>query len=270
MRAIGALRLPFAFLLRDLRIEISFKAGLALRVASGLMTVVLFYFVARVIRNVSPASFEEYGGYFAFVVCGLAMATYLAQGIGEMASRIRESQAAGTLEMMVLSPTRFPALLLSASLPIYVLALVSLVAHFVAAGLLGVDFGGANIPAAALSLIVATPSFAALGLFAVAPALVTQRGNPVSWVIRSVSVLLGGVLYPISVLPPALETMAQGIPITHAVDLMRGSLLLGEGVSDLWPELLTLVALTAVLLPLGLLACQLALRLARTDGSLAR
>jgi hypothetical protein len=51
---------------------------------------------------------------------------------------------------------------------------------------------------------------------------------------------------------------------------MRRSVLQGEGIETLWGPLLLLVGLAAVMLPIGLLACHLAVRLAQTDGSLSQ
>jgi hypothetical protein len=52
------------------------------------------------------------------------------------------------------------------------------------------------------------------------------------------------------------------------LELERGALLLGQGFGELWQELAVLAGLTAVYLPLGLVACRAALRVARTDGNL--
>jgi ABC-type multidrug transport system permease subunit len=97
---------------------------------------------------------------------------------------------------------------------------------------------------------------------------VTARGNPASWAIRTASTVLGGVFYPVAVLPEGLRVLAQALPITHALELLRGSLLLGEGLGELWTSLAALAGITAVLLPLSLAACALALRVARGGGTL--
>ena len=82
---------------------------------------------------------------------------------------------------------------------------MTLLAYLVAGAALGPTMSGADIPAALVSLVVMIPSFVALGLFAAALVFVTKRGNPVAWAIRAISVLLGGVLYPVAVLPGWLQ-----------------------------------------------------------------
>lgn len=264
------LRIPWAFLVRDLRTEASYKAALALRVVAAILSVLVFYFIATALRGVGSSSFGAYGGYFPFAVIGLAFLTYLSSGVGAIASSLRESQAAGTLELLVISPTRLSLTLLSSSISGFAFATLSVVVYLLAGVALGVDLGAANLAVAALSFTVATVSFVALGLFAASIVFLTARGNPIAWGVRTASVVLCGVFYPVDVLPDALRALAQVLPLTHALELLRGSLLLGQGLGELWQELLVLAALGAVLLPASLLTCRLAVRLARTDGSLTR
>jgi ABC-2 type transport system permease protein len=170
---------------------------------------------------------------------------------------------------MLLTPTRLPVVLLSSALWSYLFATVSVMVYLLAGTMLGMRLGSANIPFALLSLAVSIVSFNALGLFSAALIIMIKRGDPLGWAIRFSSVMLVGVFYPLDVLPGWLRTLAQALPLTHALELMRRSLLSGEGWAELHGELLTLSALAAVLLPLGLLACALAVRVARTDGSLS-
>lgn len=265
------LRIPWAFLVRDFRIEVSYKAGFALRIGGAILNVAIYYFIARVFGDVAAPYLRAYGGsYFAFVVIGVAFDDYLALGIGAIANSIRDGQMTGTLELMLLSPARLSVVLLASSLWSYVFATVGVLAYLMAGAVLGMRLGNANVPFAVLSLAVAIVSFTALGLFAASLVILVKRSNPLGWAIRVSSVVLGGVFYPVGVLPTWLRVVGQALPLTHALELMRRSLLLGEGFAQLWGEFLTLIGLTAIFLPLGLLACQLAVHIARTDGSLSQ
>ena len=263
-------RVPWAFVVRDFRIEVSYKTGFAMRVTGALLNVVIYYFIARVFGNVAAPYLQSYGGsYFAFVVVGVAFNTYMTLGMSALAGSIREGQTTGTFELMLLTPTRLPIVLLSSALWSYFFASVSVLVYLLAGAMLGVSLENANVPFALLSLAVSIVSFNALGLFSAALIITIKRGDPLGWAIRFSSVMLAGVFYPLEVLPDWLRKLGQLLPLTHALELMRRSLLNGEGWAELHGELLTLSALTAVLLPLGLLACALAVRVARTDGSLS-
>jgi len=267
---LGQLRVPWAFVVRDFRIESSYMIGFVLRVASVLLNVTIYYFIASVFGDTAASYLKDYGGnYFAFVIIGVAFSDYLDLGISAISNAIRDGQTMGTLELMLLSPTRLLTLLLSSSLWSYIFATVRTLTYLALGAALGMHLGNANIGAAAVSLLVAIVSFTALGLFAASLVVLMKRGTPLSWAIRVSSMMLGGVYYPVAVLPGWLRTAGQLLPLTHALELMRRSLLLGEGIQQLWPELLALIGITAVLFPLGLLACHLAIGVARTDGSLS-
>ena len=47
------LRVPWAFVVRDFRIEVSYKAGFVLRVSAALVNVAIYYFIALVFGSVA-------------------------------------------------------------------------------------------------------------------------------------------------------------------------------------------------------------------------
>jgi ABC-2 type transport system permease protein len=255
---------------RDFRIDISYKAGFALGTVGVFLNVAIYYFITRIFGSAAAPYLQTYGGsYFAFVIIGIAFSEYMAVGIGATSSSLRSEQVTGTLELMLLSPTRLPVMLLSASLWSYAFATLNVLLYLIMGAALGMRLEHANIPVALLALALAIVSFNALGFFAASIVLLIKYGNPLGWAIRVSSIVLGGVFYPVSVLPDWLRLLGQLLPLTHALELLRRSLLLGEGISQLWGELLALTTLTVVLLPLGLLACSLAIRVARMNGSLS-
>jgi ABC-2 type transport system permease protein len=170
---------------------------------------------------------------------------------------------------MLLSPSRLVVTLFSSSLWSYVFATLRVLVYLLVGVALGMRFGQANLPFALVALLISMISFNALGLFAASVIILMKRGDVVGWGLRVSSLVLSGVYYPIGVLPGWLRFVGQALPLTHALELLRRSLLLGEGLPQLWGELLILILLTLILLPLGALACNLAIRIARTDGSLS-
>lgn len=265
----AALRVPWAFVQRDWRIDRSYKAGFVLRIGGALMTVAIFYFISRVFGQAAGLGVEQYGGsYFAFVLVGIVLTEYVGQGIGALGTTIRESQTTGTLELMLLSRTRMSTVLLSSSLWTYASATLSALTYVVAGVLLGVDLAGANVPVAVIALLLTLLSYTGLGLLAAALVLLIKRGNPLGWLIRGGSVVLGGVFYPTDVLPSGLQLIGQALPVTHSLDVLRRSVLMGAGLDEVGGGLVALVLLSIVYIPLGLLACAGAIRIARTDGSL--
>ena len=102
---------------------------------------------------------------------------------------------------MLLSPSRLSVLMTSSSLWLQASAAIGAITYLVAGALLGADFSHADVLATVGAMIVTMIGFTGLGLVAGAVVIVIKRGNPVGWLIRGASVVLGGVFYPTEILP---------------------------------------------------------------------
>jgi ABC-2 type transport system permease protein len=269
--AVESLRVVWAAFVRDRQTALSYRTGFLLSLVASVVNILGVFFLSRAFGAAGAGLISEYGGdYFAFAIVGIAFTNFMALGLGGIGTRVREGQMMGTLELMLLSPNRLGVLLLSSSLWSHAVSLGTLLLYLLTGALLGVQLGQANVPMAVLSLTLAIISFNALGLLAASFVIVLKQGNPVTWLIGTASVLLSGVFYPTSVLPGWLRDIGQLLPLTQALELMRRSILNGEGLTTLWEPFLALLVLTVVLLPAGLFACHLAVRVAQTDGSLSQ
>ncbi|MGZ9159613.1 MAG: ABC transporter permease [Candidatus Limnocylindrales bacterium] len=266
----SAMLVPRAFFRRDRRIETSYRAGLILRVASAVVTVGIFFFLSRTFDAVAPSLTAVGGSYFGFVLLGIVAQEFLGASVGNFGGAIRESQTTGTLELMLLGPSRLVTLLTSSTLWLHASAGLGALAYLVLGVLLGVDLSGMDVPAALVGLLVMIVGFTGMGFLAGATVLVVKRGNPVGWALRGASVVLGGTFYPVEVLPPFMQVLGTLLPITHGLTVMRGAMLEGLGIMDLAGSLAALVIVSAFWLAVGLVAFEAAIRHARTDGSLAQ
>ena len=111
-------------------------------------------------------------------------------------------------------------------------------------------------------------AFSGLGVLSASYLLVFKRGNPFNWVILGISSVVGGMLYPVSVLPKLLQVVARLIPVTYALEGMRVALLGHAPMRELLPPLLALLAFAAVLLPISFLVFSWALRRTKITGTL--
>ena len=264
-------RVVVATFTRDMWIATSYRVGFLLTTVSSMANIVGVFYLSQAFGDSLSAPIERYGGsYFGFAVVGVAFTSFMAAGLTGIAARIREAQMMGTLELLLLSPNRLGVLLLSSALWNHALALIALILYLIVGVALGMDLADANLLSTTLSLLLAIVAFNALGLIAASVVIVIKQGNPVGLLIGMASVLLAGVFYPASVLPAWLQAVGQVLPLTHALELMRRSVLRGEGLETLWGPFMALAGLTAVLLPAGLWACHRAVRIAQTDGSLAQ
>ncbi|NPV58574.1 MAG: ABC transporter permease [Actinobacteria bacterium] len=257
-----------AFLRRDFLIETSYRFNFLLSLAGMLFSVLIFYFAGRI---VDPSYVSDTADdYFSFALVGMAMAMYLRAGLGSFAESVREEQMMGTLEAMMATPTSLSTIVLSSAIWRFLFTSLSVLAYLLVGAAFGVSFAGANIPAALLLMALTVLAYASLGIVSASFIVVFKRGDPVNWVVSSLSILLGGVFFPYSVLPGWMQFFSRLLPMTWSLDGIRSALLKGSGFSSLWREFLALAAIAAVLVPLSLGLFSLAVRHARRTGSLVK
>jgi len=260
-----------AFLKRDLSLALSYRLSFVMQLLGIFLSVATFYFLSQLFGNNLVSQLDKYGGdYFSFVLIGLAFSGYVGLSLSNFAASIRDAQMMGTLEIMLLSPTRLSSILISSSLWSYVLTTVQALVYFVMGALLfGFSVSNINIISALVVIILSIASFSGVGILSAAVVLLVKRGDPVAWLFGGLSSLLAGVYYPISVLPGWLEPISRFIPLTYALDAMRLAVLKGSSLFELRYNILVLLGFTIVLTPLSFLAFRKALQRAKAEGSLA-
>lgn len=262
--------LPMAFLKRDAAIAVSYKIAFVLQLSSIFVAVPLFFFMGKLIPAAATDHFDSYGGnYFAFLLIGVAFVDYLAISLRTFNQSLRESQLMGTLEIVLLSPTSLTQLLIYSSLWVYLLTTVRFLLYLLLGWAFGLELGHANLFGAVLVLALSIPAFASLGIITASATLVIKRGELLTTALSGASLVLGGVLFPVALLPPWLQAVAQLLPVVHALEAMRLALFSGAGLLELWRPLLVLLVFAAVLLPVSLYSFWLAVRMTKRSGTLA-
>lgn len=262
-------RLFWAFLRRDAMTHLSYRLQFALDLLSIVFSVATFYFVSRLFSSAQIPALETYGGdYFSFVLIGISFSAYQGVGLHSFASSIRQEQYLGTLESVMAAPVRIPTFLLASAQWDFLYATLQVVLYILAGIFFGLRFPAAHIPSALLLTLLTVAAFSSLGVLSAAFIIKYKRGDPVTWLISTASELLGGVFFPVAVLPPTLQGLSQLVPMTHSLEGLRASLLRGAGFAETAPQALALAAFTAVAMPLGIFFFKKTLDAARREGSL--
>lgn len=261
-----------AFLLRDLHLDLSYPLNFLWRGGSILLHLVTFYFLGRLIDSAAAPYLAPYGGqYFPFALVGLALAAFQEVGLTAISQTILYGMYTGTLEAMLVTPTSLSTIVFSSVLYQFFVALVSLLFYLgLSCGFLGVSLSQANLFSAAVLLLLALTAHLPLGIFSASLLLLLKRGDPLTQMLGHLSILLGGVYFPVQVLPAWLQTVSWFIPFTHALEGLRQAVLLGRGLPALVPQVTVLLALTIILLPLSLAAFAWAVHQAKRLGTLSQ
>jgi len=265
------LRKAWAFFQKDLLSESSYRLSFVMQLGGILFSALTLYFLSRLFGQTKLPFLEPYGGsYFAFVLIGVAFGGYLQVALNSFASCVREAQTLGTLEALLVTQTSIAEIILFSSIFSFVVTSLR-VLTFILVGilLLGVDLGRANYVSALTMLVLTIAAFSMIGILSASFIMVFKRGNPMNWLFVSLSWLVGGVFYPVAVLPEWLQKVAHVLPLTYALEGMRMALLQGHGLVQLSGCIVPLLLFTAAGLPLSLLAFGAAVRRAKMHGSLA-
>lgn len=263
-------RVLFAFARREARTLAGYRVAFLVRGMAFGLSVLALAFMARLIGASSNTHLAPYGGdYLAFAVVGFVVMDFQQVGVSNLSLRVRAAQVQGFLEAEMATPA--PAWIVLGVGPVYEFGLAVLRATlYVSLAILvfGVRFPHARL----ISVVVGAPlvmsAFVGLGLLSAALTMLVRRTNPVAALLGSASLLLSGVAYPVSVLPEWLRLVGRLLPLTHALELVRGSLLRGASLSELWPSIAILAGFAGILVPAGVALFVFALRRARMDGSL--
>lgn len=250
---------------RDARMFLSYRSTAISQVFAVAVSLVLFYYVSRL---VSVDAFASPDAYFAFVVIGLVIFGVL-QATLELSAKVRGELLTGTFERTVVSPlgpvAGILSMILFPFLQALVLSILTLALGIVA---FGIDLRWSTallaIPVAALG----TLSFAAIGLVFVAAVLVVkQSAGGVGFVMTGIAIV-SGLYFPVALLPGWVQWLAEVQPFTPSVDLLR-HLLIGLPLQEpVAVSILKLVGFGVVLLPVSVAAVAGGIRLARRRGTI--
>ena len=175
------------------------------------------------------------------VILTMTMTMFTAMAI------VRERER-GNLELLITTPASSLELMLGKLVPYVFIGLVQATLVLALGALLfNVPINGSlwAFYVAALLFIAATLT---LGLIASTLAETQIQAFQMSIFVLLPSILLSGFVFPFDGMPQAARWIAQFLPLTHFVELVRGIVLRGAGLSELQVPIYKLLAFTAAAL----------------------
>jgi ABC-2 type transport system permease protein len=264
------LRKPIAFLYKDFLSQVSYKFAFISQLLGIFLSALAWFFLSKLFGKAVSPHLKSYGGdYFSFVLIGIAFSSYLQVALNSFSTNIRNAQTLGTLEAMLVTQTGLPTLIFSSSLYSFLFTSLRVVVYLlIGAFIFSVQIGGANYVAALLILLLTVICFSSMGIISASFIMVIKKGNPLNWIFINLSWLIGGVYYPITVLPVWLKKISYLLPITYALEGMRMALLKGSNLISLLPTVIPLVIFSVLMLPVSLGVFSFAVKRAKIEGSL--
>jgi ABC-2 type transport system permease protein len=191
-----------------------------------------------------------------FIVPGLAGVILTLTLVMFTSMAIARERERGTLEQLIVSPIRGVELIAGKIAPYVAVGYLQL-GLILWVGLVVFDVD----PAGSLPLLFALSSlfFAAslaIGLVFSTVARTQQQAMQMSFFFLLPNILLSGFMFPWEAMPRPIQMLSQALPLTHFLRIVRGVVLRGTDIYDLWPEVEWLGGLLAVLVLVATLRFQ--------------
>jgi len=261
----AAARAFLAVMRRDLQIYMSYRARLLSQTANTLFSLTLFYYVSRLVH---VRGFSSPDDYYAYVVVGISLlgviySCFATPGL------VRQELVAGTLERLILSPFGAVRSIIAMTLfPLAYAAIFATVSLALACLVFGLQLHWATIPLSVPMMGLTLLAFLPFGLlFAAITVVVKQENVGTNWVV-AVLALIGGMYFPLSLLPHWLQLAGKLQPFTAATEVLRHLLVNSQLTAPVGPSVLKLAAFAAVLLPVSIAVLGAAVRLGQRRATI--
>jgi len=267
---ISEFRKIFVFISRDFKILFSYKLAFSMSFLSIIFT--LFYLVlfGSMFGSMEISALIPYGGDFvSYILVGSIGWGFLISIMGATSTAVKSEMRIGTLESILLTPTKIFTMILSYALFGSFFGLITIIS-LVAVGyfLFGVvAFASASL-FTVLIFVLSMITMTGFGLiFAGLTIWLKNIGGTVG-IFQSVAMFFCGVYFPITVIPEILRPIHKIIPFYYSIEGIRKSLIPTTPASELWFYIEMLVIFSFIFIIVGLIVLRLGLKKAKKDGSL--
>ena len=181
----------------------------------------------------------------------LTMTMVLFTGVAIVRERER-----GNMEMLIATPVSSTELMVGKVAPYIAIGLIQTTLVIgLGALVFRVPMAGSLLEAygAAMLLIVANLS---LGLLISTQAKSQFQAMQMTFFVFLPSILLSGFMFPFAGMPVVVQWLAEALPLTHFLRLIRGIMLRGASLADLWHDVAALLAISIVLMSAAILRFQ--------------
>ncbi|HEY5849958.1 MAG TPA: ABC transporter permease [Lysobacter sp.] len=165
---------------------------------------------------------------------------------------VRERER-GNMELLIATPLSSSELMIGKVLPYAAIGLVqTTLVLLLGMWLFDVPIRGSvlDVYLAAVLLIVANLT---LGLLISTKAQSQFQAMQMTFFVFLPSILLSGFMFPFAGMPKVVQWLAEVLPLTHFLRLIRGVMLRGASLFELWPEVLALLAFITVMMTAAIL-----------------
>ena len=261
----------------NFKVFLSYRTWVITETMSTVASIAMYSFMGLQVdtQRFTAAGYGDVS-WLAFALVGVATANYLWMCISRISHSMQHEVREGTLEPIVSSMIRMRSYIIGQSIrgflvSGYFMVGALLIGYYVlrAPLIMSVESVGSFV----VILLMMIVSYVGIGIMAAGLILVYKRGDPLTFLLASITEFLGGVLFPLNYLQsyPVLHGLAWLMPYTYALDAARRVLLTGATLASpvVLNDLAVLVAFTVVFIPAGLRVFGWGCNRIRKEGTVA-
>jgi ABC-2 type transport system permease protein len=273
--AAGELKASYAFIERNINLTKRYWGWEVVWMLYTIANSIAVVLIARGVNGTvgqSALSDSQVDEFVLFLAVGAIVWHYLAVVFETVSDMISWERWEGTIEYTFMAPVRRGTHMVGTAAFSLVYGLIHTAVVLVIIVLMfDLDMSGADYLSATLVLVVGSVSLIGIGIMgAVLPLLYPERGMQMTHVIQATLVLISGVYIQAAEMPEPLASLSVVSPARYIIEGIRGALIEGESVADLWGTLVGLLGAGLLLIPAGVWVFSMGERYAKRAGKLKR
>ncbi|MDB5801961.1 MAG: type transporter [Rhodocyclales bacterium] len=204
-------------------------------------------FELRIHRRYNPDGITQYNIVPGLMGVILTMTMIMMTSLG-----VTREVERGTMENLLATPVRPVEVMVGKIAPYIVIGYVQVGVILLAARyVFDVPFEGSFL-LLMVCLLVFICANLAVGITISSVARTQTQAMQMTFFVFLPSMLLSGFMFPFRGMPAWAQAIGEVLPLTHFLRLIRGVMLKGNGVVELWPEVWPLLLFIAVVMAVGL------------------
>jgi len=261
----------------NFKVFLSYKTWAITETMSTVASIAMYSFMGLQVdaRRIVEAGYGNVD-WLSFALVGVATANYLWMCTSRISHSMQHEISEGTLEPIISSLINMKSYIIGQSIRGFIVS-----AYFMLGSLLIGIFvlkvpwimSLETVASFIVILLMMIVSYAGIGIMAAGIILVYKKGDPLAFLLASITEFLGGVLFPLKYLEgyPILGMLAWLMPYTYALDAARRVLLNGATLASpaVLGDIVVLVIYTIVFIPIGLWVFRWGCDRIRYEGTVA-
>lgn len=221
----------------------------------------IFWFIPFILQGealvggLSSQAFAQIAGtpdFVPFVVIGSVLNSYVLSSLYGMGESIRREAYQGTLDYVLASPCNKAYILIGKAVSESLTSTIFAVSQLA----ISILFFGIELTIGVIAPILFILILLVLGLYGIALMLAAlslrfKQAHDLAHTLEYVFYLFSPVRYPVESLPFWAQLLGKLLPLTYALIAVRALLLLKQGLSAVYVEILVLLALDVALILVG-------------------